>query len=322
MHHGLDAAFQQLALVDEPIYFGDLNVKHRRDAVFYVVIRGFVPGVYDTWAEAGPQVTGYSGNIHNKCRGWKAAVAAWNKGFRDLGLVPPSASSVASVTHPSMTTTASTFPPSSSTPSTPSTARHMATPPPVNAPSTPLPRHRATAPGPSTPAPSPMPSRGPALFVVSGGKSAAIYMDRDTAVRAARGRVADGSLRAVDVTTSVRRAFNSAEASVRDCIVISSDEEKRRLNPSLSTTSLTAGTPDVIHTLAPSRSSADDAMERAARLRARAQVAAHTQRSADDKLMRLLKAGPEGRRKRKLAKEMKQGGKAASISAKASTSRK
>ncbi|KAJ7610375.1 hypothetical protein FB45DRAFT_1037947 [Roridomyces roridus] len=80
--------------------------------------------------------------------------------------------------------------------------------------------------------------------------------------------------------------------------------------------------PDVIHTLAPSRSSADDAMERAARLRARAQVAAHTQRSADDKLMRLLKAGPEGRRKRKLAKEMKQGGKAASISAKASTSRK
>ncbi|KAJ7640992.1 hypothetical protein FB45DRAFT_1021775 [Roridomyces roridus] len=74
MHHGLDAAFQQLALVDEPIYFGDLNVKHRRDAVFYVVIRGFVPGVYDTWAEAGPQVTGYSGNIHNKCRGWKAAL--------------------------------------------------------------------------------------------------------------------------------------------------------------------------------------------------------------------------------------------------------
>ncbi|KAJ7627256.1 hypothetical protein FB45DRAFT_1029612 [Roridomyces roridus] len=79
--------------------------------------------------------------------------------------------------------------------------------------------------------------------------------------------------------------------------------------------------PDVIHTLGPSRSSADDAVERAARICARAEVAAKARRSADDKLVRLLNAGPEGRRKHKLAKEIRRNGKAASTS-KASTSSK
>ncbi|KAJ7627257.1 hypothetical protein FB45DRAFT_1029613 [Roridomyces roridus] len=74
MHNGLDAAFQQLALVDEPIYFGNPKVKYRENIDFHVVIRGFVPGVYETWARAGPQVTGFPGNIHNKYRGWTAAL--------------------------------------------------------------------------------------------------------------------------------------------------------------------------------------------------------------------------------------------------------
>ncbi|KAJ7619486.1 hypothetical protein FB45DRAFT_1033340 [Roridomyces roridus] len=217
MHHGLDAAFQRMALVDEPTYFGDLNVKYREDVDFYVVIRGFVPGVYDTWDEAGPQTSGFSGAIHKKHRGWTKAVAAWNRGFRKLGLVPPS-NSISSVTHPS-STASSALSPASLTPSTPSTARHVAIPP-VNVartetPSTPSHRHRATRRAtPSSSVPStPTRSHDPAFFVVSGREDASIYMDRDAALRTTLGRVADGSLRAVDVTRSVERAFDQAEAS-------------------------------------------------------------------------------------------------------------
>ncbi|KAJ7604749.1 hypothetical protein FB45DRAFT_880207 [Roridomyces roridus] len=58
--------------------------------------------------------------------------------------------------------------------------------------------------------------------------------------------------------------------------------------------------PDVIHTLPPSRASTDDTVERVARIRTRAKAAADARRSADDKLVKLLKAGPEGRTKRNI----------------------
>ncbi|KAJ7628916.1 hypothetical protein FB45DRAFT_1028981 [Roridomyces roridus] len=220
MHNGLDTALRQLALDDEPIYFGDPSVKHREDLNFYVVIRGFVPGIYDTWAEAGPQTTGYPGNIHNKYHGWKAAVAAWNRGFRDLGLVPPSTSSI-----PTSLTASSTLSTACSTPSTPSTVRHMATPPPANAAPSRR-RHTNTRAPPSSSVPStPTRSRDPTLFVVSGAEDATIYVDRARAIGATRDKLVEGSLQAVDVTRSVERAFRQAEATVRECFVISSDEE-------------------------------------------------------------------------------------------------
>ncbi|KAJ7615463.1 hypothetical protein FB45DRAFT_1035452 [Roridomyces roridus] len=147
MSNDLNAALQQLTFDDDLIYFGDPALRHREDLDFYVVIRGVVPGVYDTWAGAGPQITGYRGNIHNKYRGWKAAVAAWNQGIREL--IPASTTS----------TTSSGLTSAYSTPSTPSTGRHVATPLPANAartktPSTPSRRHHKharTAPSPSAP---------------------------------------------------------------------------------------------------------------------------------------------------------------------------
>ncbi|KAJ7605329.1 hypothetical protein FB45DRAFT_1042457 [Roridomyces roridus] len=75
---------------------------------------------------------------------------------------------------------------------------------------------------------------------------------------------------------------------------------------------------DVIHMLAPSRTGTVKAAERSSQIRARAQAAAQARRTADDKLVKLLKAGPEGRAKRRLAREIRKDGKrAGSTSSKA-----
>ncbi|KAJ7617934.1 hypothetical protein FB45DRAFT_1034168 [Roridomyces roridus] len=80
--------------------------------------------------------------------------------------------------------------------------------------------------------------------------------------------------------------------------------------------------PDVIHTLGPSRTGTVEAAERTSKMRARAHAAAQARRTADEKLVKLLMAGPEGRAKRRLAKEIRKGGtRAGSTSSKASSSR-
>ncbi len=54
---------------------------------YYVVWKGFAPGVYDSWEEAEIQVSGYPDASYRAFKSQEAAVEAWREGFDKEGLL-------------------------------------------------------------------------------------------------------------------------------------------------------------------------------------------------------------------------------------------
>ena len=54
---------------------------------YYVVWKGYAPGVYDSWEEAEIQVSGYPDASYRAFKSQEAAVQAWREGFDKEGLL-------------------------------------------------------------------------------------------------------------------------------------------------------------------------------------------------------------------------------------------
>ncbi len=54
---------------------------------YYVVWKGYAPGVYDSWEEAEIQVSGYPDASYRAFKSQEAAVEAWREGFDKEGLL-------------------------------------------------------------------------------------------------------------------------------------------------------------------------------------------------------------------------------------------
>jgi len=54
---------------------------------YYVVWKGFAPGIYDSWEEAEIQVSGYPDASYRSFKSQEAAIEAWREGFDKEGLL-------------------------------------------------------------------------------------------------------------------------------------------------------------------------------------------------------------------------------------------
>ncbi|KAJ7358297.1 hypothetical protein DFH08DRAFT_953471 [Mycena albidolilacea] len=212
-----DNAFERLKLDDDSGFHPRKGFEHTHGSEnwdFYVVTRGFVPGIYTHWEDASEQVNKFKGSAHKKYAGWSAATSAFRLDIRPSASVNARPKAAASMPHHST--------PSHSLVSHPKSE--------VSMPLTSTPTRKPThTPHTSTSAPSTPTRPRKALYVYSRGQDTTIFADQKHASAAVRRGLADGSFRKVEVTAMVRDVFERAEESALECYNISdfSDGERR-----------------------------------------------------------------------------------------------
>ncbi|KAJ7849722.1 hypothetical protein B0H14DRAFT_3452414 [Mycena olivaceomarginata] len=204
-----DNAFERLKLDDDSGFHPRKGFEHTRGSEnwdFYVVTRGFVPGIYTHWEDTSEQVNKFKGSAHKKYAGWSAATSAFRLDIRPSASVNARPKAAASMPHHST--------PSHSLVSHPKSE--------VSMPLTSTPTRKPThTPHTSTSAPSTPTRPRKALYVYSRGQDTTIFADQKHASAAVRRGLADGSFRKVEVTATVRDAFERAEESALECYNIS-----------------------------------------------------------------------------------------------------
>jgi hypothetical protein len=179
-----DNAFERLKLDDDSGFHPRKGFEHTRGSEnwdFYVVTRGFVPGIYTHWCvsvsvdvlsglrlkikreDASEQVNKFKGSAHKKYAGWSAATSAFRLDIRPSASVNARPKAAASMPHHST--------PSHSLVSHPKSE--------VSMPLTSTPTRKPThTPHTSTSAPSTPTRPRKALYVYSRGQDTTIFADQ------------------------------------------------------------------------------------------------------------------------------------------------
>ena len=64
----------------------------REMCAWYVVFKGYKPGVYPSWAQCSEQVLGYRGAVHKKYKSYEQAIANFNSTVNSIPSNKPSTS--------------------------------------------------------------------------------------------------------------------------------------------------------------------------------------------------------------------------------------
>ncbi|KAJ7808684.1 hypothetical protein B0H14DRAFT_3482107 [Mycena olivaceomarginata] len=193
-----DNAFERLKLDDDSGFHPRKGFEHTRGSEnwdFYVVTRGFVPGIYTHWEDASEQVNKFKGSAHKKYAGWSAATSAFRLDIRPSASVNARPKAAASMPHHSTPSHSLVSHPKSEETHPHTTHLHFGS----------FDTHAPRK----------------ALYVYSRGQDTTIFADQKHASAAVRRGLADGSFRKVEVTATVRDAFERAEESALECYNIS-----------------------------------------------------------------------------------------------------
>ncbi|KAJ7200892.1 hypothetical protein GGX14DRAFT_400494 [Mycena pura] len=203
------------------------------DFTFYVVQRGYCPGIYTHWEDAAPQVTGFKNCCYKKYTGWDAAVAAWDNSRRPMTprrpITPPRHILSPPITSPQVRAEGDSIARHSS--SSKNIAGKRSAPAPATTgnrgrsrddPRQPAHDYRLAMSSSSVPATSTCAKK--LLYVYSGGDASTIYTDEQMASAVARRGLEDGTFHALDITPRLSDAMERATDSALQVVYVSDVE--------------------------------------------------------------------------------------------------
>ncbi|KAJ7197566.1 hypothetical protein GGX14DRAFT_402497 [Mycena pura] len=153
------------------------------DFTFYVVERGYCPGIYTHWEDACRQVSGFKNCCHKKYTGWDAAVAALDNSRHPMTpphilsppITPPQPRAEVDSRHSSQSKNSKRIAQAPATASGPKTRDALCQP-----------AHQLATPGSESSVPATSARAKKLLYVYSGGDASTIYTDEQMASTVAR----------------------------------------------------------------------------------------------------------------------------------------